>query len=143
MLSFRFLQSSSVCVVLMMSSVASEAVSEESQPLNFTPAAVLRDHLRTNSDNVRQSHSHHWRIQVRYRLILLEGLSLVISKYDARGIGLACTHFLLEKFSARVVAVSRTRSPALDELEIKHKDNLTIIQGDVYRSSSTSQLTGA
>jgi NAD(P)-dependent dehydrogenase (short-subunit alcohol dehydrogenase family) len=59
----------------------------------------------------------------------------LIPKRALRGIGLACTRFLLAKFSARVVAVSRTQTPALDELQGQHGENLTIIQGDVYDSS--------
>lgn len=49
---------------------------------------------------------------------------------DRRGIGLAIC--LLAKFNARIVAVSRTSTPELGNLQKDYHEKLTVSHGDVH-----------
>jgi len=49
----------------------------------------------------------------------------------SRGIGLAVTSLLLEKFKATVIAISRTRSAEFDALASAHSETLQSIQCDI------------
>jgi hypothetical protein len=48
-----------------------------------------------------------------------------------RGIGLVATSFLLEKFKATVIAISRTRSSELNALAGAHPETLQIVECDM------------
>lgn len=50
---------------------------------------------------------------------------------DIRGIGFAVTKSLLNEHAARVVALSRSKPPSLEQLEAQHADALLCIQCDV------------
>jgi NAD(P)-dependent dehydrogenase (short-subunit alcohol dehydrogenase family) len=52
-----------------------------------------------------------------------------------RGIGLAVAEILLSKFNTKVLSLSRSRTPELDQLAQKHPEDLQIIQCDMCVSS--------
>jgi NAD(P)-dependent dehydrogenase (short-subunit alcohol dehydrogenase family) len=49
----------------------------------------------------------------------------------SRGIGLEVVRFLLEKFGAKVVTLSRSSTAELQALKEKYSDRLEIVRGDV------------
>ncbi|TRM67744.1 hypothetical protein BD626DRAFT_105531 [Schizophyllum amplum] len=53
-----------------------------------------------------------------------------------KGIGLATIRFLLEEYKVRVAALSRSRTPEIDELEKKHEDSLLVAKCDVADEQS-------
>ncbi|ELU45368.1 short-chain dehydrogenase [Rhizoctonia solani AG-1 IA] len=59
---------------------------------------------------------------------------IIVTGYSpkASGIGLAVVGALLKSYKARVVTLSRTRSPELSALVSEHQDSLAPLEGDVY-----------
>ena len=55
-----------------------------------------------------------------------------------RGIGLAVTSLLLERFKATVIAISRTRSSELNALADAHPETLQIVQCNMPVSVASS-----
>lgn len=58
--------------------------------------------------------------------------SLRLSLLYFRGIGLAVTKLLLEKFNAIVVGIARSQTPAISSLLDVHSSSLLFIKADVY-----------
>lgn len=50
---------------------------------------------------------------------------------SSRGLGLAVTQLLLDKFGCIVVAISRTRTPEIEQLLATHGGSLSVIECDV------------
>jgi len=61
----------------------------------------------------------------------------------SRGIGLAVVRFLLDNFSADVLAFQRTISPELKQLKETHEKALTIFEGDVTSATATRDAINA
>lgn len=53
----------------------------------------------------------------------------------SRGLGLACTRILVEKFGANVVTLSRSSPAGLTELQSKHAGKIETVQGDVVNEA--------
>ncbi|KAL1661574.1 hypothetical protein GGG16DRAFT_110220 [Schizophyllum commune] len=53
-----------------------------------------------------------------------------------KGIGLAVTRFLLEEYKVRVIALSRSRTPEIEELYKKHEGSLHIAACDIADEQS-------
>ncbi|KAF8709301.1 NAD-P-binding protein, partial [Rhizoctonia solani] len=61
---------------------------------------------------------------------------VIIVTGASRGIGLAVVGALLKSYKARVVTLSRTRSPELSALVSEHQDSLAPLEGDVTKEQS-------
>ncbi|CAE7203649.1 unnamed protein product [Rhizoctonia solani] len=61
---------------------------------------------------------------------------VIIVTGASRGIGLAVVGALLNSYKARVVTLSRTRTPEISALASEHQDNLALLEGDVTQEQS-------
>ncbi|EUC66274.1 short-chain dehydrogenase/reductase, putative [Rhizoctonia solani AG-3 Rhs1AP] len=61
---------------------------------------------------------------------------VIIVTGGSRGIGLAVVGALLKSYEARVVALSRTRTPEISALASEHPDSLALLEGDVTQEQS-------
>ncbi|TCD68187.1 hypothetical protein EIP91_011358 [Steccherinum ochraceum] len=61
--------------------------------------------------------------------------AVVVVTGASKGIGLAVTRLLLDKFGANVVAISRTTTPELSQLHQSHAKSLLIHECDVTKTS--------
>ncbi|KAG2037571.1 hypothetical protein BDR03DRAFT_956957 [Suillus americanus] len=58
-------------------------------------------------------------------------IPVVVITGASRGIGLAVTHSLLKEHNARVVTISRTRTPELSQLIQEHEQSLLALECDI------------
>ncbi|KAG8746759.1 hypothetical protein FRC10_003742 [Ceratobasidium sp. 414] len=63
---------------------------------------------------------------------------VIIVTGASRGIGLAVVDALLKSYNARVVTLSRTRTPEITALSSEHPDNLAILEGDATQEQSAT-----
>ncbi|KAG8716144.1 hypothetical protein FRC11_008625 [Ceratobasidium sp. 423] len=61
---------------------------------------------------------------------------VIIVTGASRGIGLAVVGALLKSYKARVVTLSRTRTPEISALASEHQDSLVLFEGDVTKEQS-------
>ncbi|CAE6426821.1 unnamed protein product [Rhizoctonia solani] len=61
---------------------------------------------------------------------------VIIVTGASRGIGLAVVGALLKSYKARVVTLSRTRTPEISALASEHQDSLVLFEGDVTEEQS-------
>ncbi|KAG8703927.1 hypothetical protein FRC08_002556 [Ceratobasidium sp. 394] len=61
---------------------------------------------------------------------------VIIVTGASRGIGLAVVGALLKSYNARVVTLSRTRTPEISALSSEHPDDLAILEGDATQEQS-------
>ncbi|KAJ1309200.1 hypothetical protein OPQ81_004869 [Rhizoctonia solani] len=61
---------------------------------------------------------------------------VIIVTGASRGIGLAVVGALLKSYKARVVTLSRTRTPEISALASEHQESLELLEGDVTKEQS-------
>ncbi|KAL5636458.1 hypothetical protein ACGC1H_000426 [Rhizoctonia solani] len=65
---------------------------------------------------------------------------VIIVTGGSRGIGLAVVGALLKSYKARVVTLSRTRTPEISALASEHPDSLALLEGDVTQEQSAHSV---